>query len=251
MLRAEETMKLTGNSIVVTGGTSGIGRELVERFLAMGNKVVTCGRRKDRLDQLQAGHPELSVFTCDVTDEAQRTKFADWVKANHPATNVLVNNAGVQLVMDFTRSLDLGRVRNEVETNFIAPVHFASLFAPILAKKEGAAIVNISSGLAFSPLAFMPVYCATKAAIHSLSLSLRHQMRALGITVYEIAPPAVDSELGRERWPKGQSSHGGMPVAEFVQAMLGALEADQHEAAIGQAEGMKAKREALFDTMNH
>lgn len=244
-------MKLTGNTIVVTGGSSGIGKELVERFLALGNKVVTCGRRKERLAQLRARFPDLSVFTCDVSDEAQRKAFAEWVGVSHPAANVLVNNAGVQLVMDFTRPLDLGRVRSEVETNFIAPLHFASLFASILAKKEGAAIVNISSGLAFSPLAFMPVYCATKAAIHSFTLSLRRQMRELGIMVYEIAPPAVDSELGRERWPKGQSSHGGMPVPEFVAAMLKALEADLPEAAIGQAEGMRAKREGLFEAMNH
>jgi len=244
-------MRLTGNTIVITGGTSGIGRELVEKLLARGNRVVTCGRRKDRLDQLRARSPDVSVFTCDVTNEAQRKDFADWVGTNHLSANVLINNAGIQLVMDFTRSLDLGRVRQEVETNLIAPVHFISLFAPLLAKKEGAAIVNISSGLAFSPLAFMPVYCATKAAIHSLSLSLRRQMRDLGIMVYEIAPPGVDSELGRERWPKGQSSHGGMPVTEFVEAMLKALESDAPEAAIGQAEGMRAKREGLFEAMNH
>jgi uncharacterized oxidoreductase len=244
-------MKLTGNTIVVTGGTSGIGRELVEKFLARGNRVVTCGRRKERLDQLRARFPDVSVFTCDVTDEVQRKRFAEWVGANHPAANVLVNNAGIQLMMDFTRPVDLGRVRSEVETNFIAPVHFISLFAPILAKKVGAAIVNISSGLAFSPIALMPVYCATKAAIHSLSLSVRRQMRDLGIGVYEIAPPGVDSELGRERWPTGQTSHGGMPVVEYVEAMLKALEADLPEAAIGPAEGMRAKREGLFEAMNH
>ncbi len=186
-----------------------------------------------------------------MTDESQRKGFADWVAANHPAANVLVNNAGIQLVVDLTKSVDLNTVRKEVETNLIAPVHFASLFAPLLAKKEGAAIVNISSGLAFSPIAFMPIYCATKAAIHSLSLSLRRQMRDLGIKVYEVAPPSVDSELGRERWTKGQSSHGGMPVTEFVKEMLAALEADRAEAAIGQAEGMHAQREALFDAMNH
>jgi uncharacterized oxidoreductase len=244
-------MKLTGNTIVITGGTSGIGRELTERLLERGNRVVICGRRKERLDEMRARFPDLSVFPCDVTDEAQRKGFAEWVGANHPAANVLINNAGIQLVTDFTRSVDLARVRNEVETNLIAPVHFISLFAPLLAKKQGAAIVNISSGLAFSPIALMPVYCATKAAIHSLSLSLRRQMRDLGIGVYEIAPPGVDSELGRERWQKGQSSHGGMPVAEFVEAMLKSLEADLPEAAIGQAEGMRMKREALFEAMNH
>ena len=243
-------MQLTGNTVVITGGTSGIGKELVERFLVLGNKVVTCGRRKDRLEQLRAGSPDVSVFTCDVSVETQRKDFAEWVGAEHPAANVLFNNAGLQLVMDFTRPLDLARVRMEVETNFMAPAHLTSLFVPILAKKPGAAIVNISSGLAFSPLAFMPVYCATKAAIHSLSLSLRRQLRDLGIMVYEIAPPAVDSELGPERWPKGQTSHGGMPVVEFVAAMLKALEADLPESAIGQAEGMRQKRESLFEAMN-
>jgi uncharacterized oxidoreductase len=243
-------MKLTGNTIVITGGTSGIGKELVQKLLDRGNRVVTCGRRKDRLDQMQAQHRDLAVFACDVTEETQRKGFADWVATNHPAANVLVNNAGVQLVMDFTKPLDLGKIRLEVETNFIAPMHFVSLFTPLLAKKDGAAVINISSGLAFSPLAFMPVYCATKAAVHSLSLSLRRQLRDLGIRVYEIAPPGVDSELGRERWQKGQSSHGGMPVPEFVAAMLAALESDLPEAAIGQAEGMREKREGLFDAMN-
>jgi uncharacterized oxidoreductase len=243
-------MKLTGNTVVITGGTSGIGRELAERFLALGNRVVTCGRREDRLEELRARHPDLSAYACDVTDETQRLSLAESVRADHPAANLLINNAGIQLVMDFTRPVELARVRIEVETNLIAPIHFAALFAPILAGKQGAGIVNISSGLAFAPLARVPVYCATKAAIHSLSLSLRHQVSGLGIAVYEIAPPAVDSELGSERWARGQTSHGGMPVSELVEAMLGALEADQYEAAIGPAEGMRAKREGLFQAMN-
>ena len=110
--------------------------------------------------------------------------------------------------------------------------------------------MNISSGLAFCPIAYMPVYCATKAAMHSLSLSMRRQVWDLGITVYEVAPPGVDSELGRERWATGASSHGGMPVPEFVAAMLKALESDQLEFAVGEAEGMRAKREALFPVIN-
>jgi uncharacterized oxidoreductase len=243
-------MKLTGNTVVVTGGTSGIGKELVERFLAGGNSVVTCGRRLERLDPVRVRFKDLAVFSGDVTDEKMRGEFAQWVRANHPAANVLVNNAGIQLAMDFTHPVDLVRLRAEVETNLVAPLHFASLFAPILAGKPGAAIVNISSGLAFSPIAFMPVYCATKAAIHSFSLSLRRQLRALGIAVFEVAPPSVDSELGREHWTKGQTSHGGMPVGEFVDAMMKALEADLFESAIGQAAGMREKREALFDAMN-
>jgi len=243
-------MKLTGNTVIVTGGTSGIGRELVEALLSKGNRLITCGRRKDRLDELAARHPDVATWRCDVSDDSQRTAFADWVAAHHPEANVLVNNAGIQLVTDLTKPVDVSRVRSEVETNLVAPLHFASLFAPLLAGKAGAAIVNVSSGLAFAPLASLPVYCATKAAVHSLSLSLRHQMRALGIAVYEIAPPAVDSQLGRERWAGKAASHGGMPTPEFVRAMLQALESDSPETAIGEAEGMRAKRESLFAAMN-
>jgi uncharacterized oxidoreductase len=194
-MTAEDTMKLTGNTVVVTGGTSGIGLALVEKLLALGN------------------------------------------------------NAGIQLAADLTRPIDMEKVRAELETNLVAPLHLALLFAPLLAKKDGAAIVNISSGLAFCPLAFMPVYRASKAAMHSLCLSMRRQMRDLGIAVYEIAPPSVDSELGREQRPAGET-HGGMPVGEFVDAMLQALASGAPESAIGQAEGMRAKREALFEAMN-
>ncbi len=244
-------MELTGNTIVITGGTSGIGRELVQRLMERGNRVVTCGRRKDRLDELASRHAGLATFACDVTDEAQRRDFADWVRREHPSVNVLINNAGIQLLADLTKPVDVARVRDEVETNLVAPVHFASLFTPMLSGKPRAAIVNISSGLAFCPLAFLPVYCATKAAVHSLSLSLRRQVRDLGISVFEVAPPAVDSELGRERWSRaGATSHGGMPVPQFVAAMLSALEKDETEFAVGEAEGMRSRREALFPVIN-
>ena len=244
-------MKLTGNTIVITGGTSGIGRELAEKLLARGNQVVICGRRTDKLQELTTKHPRIAARPCDVNDEAQRRAFAQWVAESHPSTNVLINNAGIQLLTDLTRPMDVSRLREEVETNVVAPLHFASLFAPVLANKDGAAIVNLSSGLAFSPLALMPVYCATKAAVHSFTLSMRHQMKGLGISVYEIAPPSVDTELGRERWSRtGAVSHGGMPVAAFVDAMLRALESDAPETAIGDAQGMYLKREALFGVMN-
>jgi len=243
-------MKLTGNTVVITGGTSGIGRELVRRLVELGNHVVTCGRRKDRLEELAAGGQQVATFTCDVADESQRRAFAEWVGERHPAANVLVNNAGIQLLTDLTKPVDVSRVRSEVETNLVAPIHFASLFAPMLAGKAGAAVVNISSGLAFCPIAFMPVYCATKAAIHSISLSMRRQVRDLGITVYEVAPPPVDSELGRERWTSGATSHGGMTIESFVAAMLQGLEEDQLEFAVGEAEGMRSKREALFPVIN-
>jgi uncharacterized oxidoreductase len=244
-------MRLDDATFVVTGGTSGIGLELTARLLARGSAVIACGRRAEKLDELRGRYPRLAVRRCDVTDESQRRELAAWVAQHHPKVNVLVNNAAVQLLVDLTREVDLPRVRAEIETNLTAPIHFASLFVPQLAGKEDASIVNISSGLAFSPLALMPVYCATKAAIHSLTMSLRRQVRDMGITVYEIAPPSVDSQLGRERWQGSAQSHGGMPVPEFVDRMIEVLEQGTLEVAIGQAEGMRAKREQLFDAMNH
>ena len=243
-------MRLGGNTVVITGGSSGIGQELVRRFAAAGSAVVTCARRADRLAEL-ARLPGVATRACDLAVETERAAFAAWVAREHPKANVLINNAGMQLAADFTKQLDFSAVRSEVETNLLAPMHLANLFLPLLAGKPGAAIVNISSGLAFCPIAFMPVYCATKAAVHSFSLSLRRQAATKGVAVFEIAPPSVDSELGHEHWRPGQGSHGGMPVAAFVQEMLGALEANAFETAVGQAAGMREKREALFDALNN
>jgi uncharacterized oxidoreductase len=245
------SMKLGGNTVVITGGSSGIGQELVRRFSAAGSAVVTCGRRADRLGALTAQLPNVATRALDLAVESDRAAFAAWVAAEHPRANVLINNAGTQRAADFTKPLDFTAVRAEVETNLLAPLHLANLFLPLLAGKPGAAIVNISSGLAFCPIAFMPVYCATKAAVHSFSLSLRRQAAPMGVAVFEIAPPSVDSELGHEHWRPGQASHGGMPVAAFVQEMLAALEADAFETAVGQAAGMREKREALFDALNN
>jgi len=187
-------MQLSGNTVLITGGTSGIGLAFAEKFLQAGSKVIITGRREERLKKIQEDYPAMVVTTSDVADEKQREALAQWIIENHPETNILINNAGVQLLTDLKKPVDLARVRQETETNFIAPVHLTSLFTQHLARKQNAAIVNISSGLAFVPIAFMPVYCATKAAIHSLTLSLRHQLRNTGIKVFEIIPPAVDTE---------------------------------------------------------
>jgi len=184
-----------------------------------------------------------------MADEAQRLEFARRVAEDYPAVNVLVNNAGIQLATDLRKPLDMERIRGELEINLVAPLQLSSLFAPFLSGKPGAAVVNVSSGLAFAPIAAMSVYCASKAAIHSLSLSMRRQFRDLGIAVYEVAPPSVDSELGWQHRPKG-GSHGGLSVAAFVDAVVAALEAGTAEVAVEQAAGLREGREALFDRMN-
>jgi uncharacterized oxidoreductase len=243
-------METTGNTILITGGTSGIGLAFAEEFIRLGNKVIICGRRENRLDEIQQKHKDIVTRVCDVANTEDREALATWVISNHPDVNVLINNAGVQLLTELTKPVNVGRVRQEVETNFIAPIHIGSLFAPHFSAKSNAAIINISSGLAFVPIAFMPVYCATKAAIHSLTLSLRHQLKNTAIKVFEIAPPSVDTELGSDRRADKTESHGGMPVSEFLSEAMEALKQDVLEAPIAWAKNSREKREALFDVIN-
>lgn len=243
-------MELSGNTVLITGGTSGIGLAFAEEFIREGSKVIICGRREHRLQQLQEKHPGLITRVADVATAEGRENLAQWVMAEHPDTNILVNNAGVQLAVDLTGTVDLERLYHEVDTNFVAPVHLASLLTPHLSSKAKAAIINISSGLAFAPLAFMPVYCATKAAIHSYTLSLRYQLRHTPVQVFEIAPPSVDTELGHDRREDKSQSHGGMPIADFIAEAMQALRDDVLEAPIAMAKNLHERREALFPMMN-
>jgi uncharacterized oxidoreductase len=243
-------MNISGNTILITGGTSGIGLAFAEEFLKEGNKVIITGRREDKLNEIKDRLPEIVIKVSDVADAAQRIELAKWVNQNHPEINILINNAGIQLITDFTEEIDLSRIQSEIETNFIAPVHLSSLFISQLTGKENAAIINITSGLAFVPIAAMAIYCATKAAMHSLTLSMRFQLKETGIQVFEIAPPSVDTELGHDRREDKNQSHGGIPVNEFIEGAMAAIKKDELEATIGQAAGLRAQRESLFELIN-
>lgn len=246
----DTNMKTNGNTILITGGTSGIGLAFAEEFLKLDNKVIICGRRVDRLNALKAKHPGLITIACDVADSKQREDLCNNVLKDYPDTNILMNNAGIQLVTDFTQPIDLDKVREEIEINLIAPIHLGSLFTKHLAGKNNSALINISSGLAFAPISFMPVYCATKAALHSLTMSLRHQLKNTPVKVFEIIPPSTDTELGHQRRTDKAQTHGGMPVNEFLAEAIEALKNDELEAPIGHAKGLRAKREEMFNIMN-
>jgi len=243
-------MYISGNTILITGATSGIGHALACEFIREGNTVIICGRRSERLAAIKAKHPAIVTKECDISITEQREELCTWALQNYPELNILINNAGIQLATNLSVPVDLTTIRLEVETNFIAPLHLASLFAGHLKTQDHAAIINISSGLAFVPIASMPVYCATKAAIHSLTISLRHQLRHTTIKVFEIAPPSVDTELGHQHREDTTQSHGGIPIQEFITEAMEAIKNDTLEAAIGQAKGLHAKREELFDNMN-
>ncbi|WP_428328986.1 SDR family oxidoreductase [Mucilaginibacter sp.] len=243
-------MNLSGNTILITGGTSGIGLAFAEEFIKEGNTVIITGRREDRLKAIKDRLPQIITKVSDLADAAQRIELAAWISENHPDTNILINNAGVQYITDFRKAIDLGKVQSEIETNFIAPVHLASLFIPHLSSKQNPAIINITSGLAFVPIAFMAIYCATKAAMHSLTLSLRYQLKETSVKVFEIAPPSVDTELGHDRREDKTQTHGGIPVGEFIEGAMAALKNDEYETAVGQSAGLREKRESIFDRLN-
>ena len=223
-------MNLAGNTILITGGATGIGWTLTERFLEAGNEVVICGRREDRLLEAQKKYPQLHIRVCDVADERERVALFEWATAKFPELNVLVNNAGIQRRVNLAESEDWAATRSEIAINLEAPVHLSRLFIPHLSRQKSAAILNVTSGLSFAPLANVPVYCATKAALHSFTMSLRHQLRETAIEVIEIIPPAVDTDLG------GVGLHTfGVNAQEFADAVFEGLKEGEQEIAYGTA----------------
>lgn len=242
-------MELNGRVVLVTGGGSGIGLALATRFLAAGSRVIICGRRESALRAAAAAHPGLITRVCDVSDEGERVALAAWVAEEHPDLDVLVNNAGVQRRVRLTEPEPWSATHGEIAVNFDAAVHLALLLLPHLQTRPRAAILNVTSGLAFAPIAAMPIYCATKAALHSFTLSLRHQLAGSTVRVIEIIPPAVDTDLG------GPGLHTfGVPLDEFADAAMARLVAGEVEIAYGSAElGSRAAQQAFdgaFRQMN-
>jgi uncharacterized oxidoreductase len=242
-------MQLTNRTILLTGGTSGIGLHLALQLLHRGNQVIICGRRQDKLAALAAQHPGLLTYACDVSDAAQREQLAAWVTSAYPALDVVINNAGLMQLFDLRAPVDSQRLQQEVTTNLIAPIHLGGLLVEHLQRQPAAAIVNVTSGLAFTPLASVPVYSATKAGLHAFCLALRYQLRETPVQVFEIIPPAVSTELGHADGYDRSHDHA-MDVVEFTDHVLRVLEQDQYEVGIGTAEGLRQQRDGLFSALN-
>jgi uncharacterized oxidoreductase len=248
-------MNLSNNTILITGGATGIGFALAEEFLSRGNEVVICGRREEKLREAKEKYLRLHTICCDISKSEERISLAKNVIANFPGLNILINNAGIQHDLNFLFEIESEKIESEIATNLTAQIHLSSLFIPHLLKKENPSIINISSGLGFVPLAIVPVYCATKAAIHSFSISLRKQLEKTSIKVFEIAPPTVDTNLDRgAREKRGQQDRGIQPDDFAKQAMI-AIETDRYFAPIGQAENLfgaltSGKGDFVFGRMN-
>jgi uncharacterized oxidoreductase len=235
-------VNLTGNTILITGGSSGIGLAFAERFLGKGNTVVICGRREEKLREAQVKFPELHIRVCDVSLESERQELFKWVENEIPEVNVLVNNAGIQQRFSLLeQEKDWSYYHQEIKANFEAPIHLTMLLLTHLRKKETAGIINVTSGLAFTPMAIAPIYCATKAALHSFTISLRHQLLKTNIEVIEVAPPAVNTDLG------GPGLHTfGAPLDDFADGIFQGLEKSEKEIGYGRsAKAMKMSRDEI------
>ncbi len=211
-------MKTTGNTILITGGGSGIGRGLAEAFHALGNQVIISGRNAKTLDETTAANPGMTSLTVDMTDAASIQAFAAKLQQDFPFLNVLINNAGIMrpenLLAAETGTADAEAI---VQTNLLGPIRLINALLPHLQKQAHATVMNVTSGLAFIPLAFTPTYCATKAAMHSYTESLRHQLRKSKVEVLELAPPYVATHLMGEHQAEDPRA---MPLAEFIAEVM-------------------------------
>jgi len=236
-------MKLTNNKILITGGASGIGLGLTERFIQENNTVIICGRRESVLKEVAEKFPSVITKVCDLSSETERIELYNWVAKNHIDINILVNNAGIQNWMSIPDSNFYQKSNDEITTNVLAPIHLTTLFTNLRSLET---IINVTSGLAFIPLSKVPVYCATKAFMRSFTLSLRYMLRAKGIEVIEMIPPALNTDLG------GKGIHDGQPaVSDFVESVFQQMKEGKTELTFGTSEGRaKANNETITEYFN-
>jgi uncharacterized oxidoreductase len=221
-------MQITNNTILITGGGSGIGLSLARAFSRHKNTVIICGRNPAKLEAVQKQDPDIITFVCDITNDQEQQHLINAVMQKYPQLNVLVNNAGIQHNYDFTDGKDhTNLIDQETNINFLAHMKLTDRLLPAFMKRQNAAIVNVSSALAVVPKQSAPIYCATKAAIHNFSKALRYQLENTPVKVFEVIPTLVDTEMTKGR---GKNKVG----PDFLAAeSLRAIETDKYEIPIG------------------
>jgi uncharacterized oxidoreductase len=239
-------MKISNNKILITGGATGIGLGMTERFIKENNTVIICGRRESLLREVSDKFPSIITRTCDLSLPGEREDLFKWISEEHFDLNVLINNAGIQQWMSISDSNFFQRAKEEIAINIEAPIHLTSLFINL---KSLDTIINVTSGLSFVPLIKMPVYSASKSFLHSFTLSLRQLMKSNNIEVIELIPPALNTDLG------GKGIHtNALPVSDFIEAVFEQLKQGKIELSFGFSEAMtKAGPEDLqkaFNRMN-
>lgn len=224
-------MKLSGNTILITGGSSGIGLELSKQLSKRNNKVIICGRSEQKLELAKRQIPTLETYLCDLSDKRQCTDFTNCLSEKYPRLNILINNAAIVHKTSFLRTKGiLEMAEKEMETNFLAPVRLIHYLYPQLQKNEHAAIINITTGLIYTPRADYPFYNATKAALHSFTQVLRKQAEDSKVSVTEVMFPAVDTP-----WHQGSPPKIAISVKKAVDEMLKGLEKGKSEIRVAGA----------------
>jgi uncharacterized oxidoreductase len=207
-------MKTTGNTILITGGGTGIGRGLAESFQRLGNQVIIAGRRKQALEETAAANPGMKFMTLDIGSADAIKAFGKLIEKDYPALNVVINNAGIMQAENLLAA-DLALAESIITTNLLGLIRLTAALLPLLRKQTDSAIMNVSSGLAFVPLTLTPTYCATKAAIHSYTQSLRYQLKGTATEVLELIPPYVATDL-----MDGANDPRAMPLDKFITEVM-------------------------------
>lgn len=251
-------MKIKGNTIFITGGGTGIGRGLAEAFHAEGNKVIIAGRREAVLREVVAANSGMDCIKLDTASPDSINTVAGEIISRYPDLNVIINNAGIQRLHDFGSDdpFDDAAAQDEINININGVIRVSRAFLPHLKKQESASIINVSSGLAFLPMARFPIYCATKAFVHSFTMSLRHQLKHSSVRVIELAPPWVATDLDAGQTPP--TVHEGMspmPLPEFIAAAMNELASDGEELPVAGAKflyasGISDRALATFEQIN-
>jgi uncharacterized oxidoreductase len=209
-------MNITDNTILITGGGSGIGRALAEAFLKEGNQVIIAGRRKAMLDEATTANPGLKAVTLDIEDPANIRSFGEHIASQYPRLNVVIHNAGIMRPEKISAS-QVTDAEAMVNTNLLGPIRLTAALLPLLQKQPKSTIMTVTSGLAFLPLAMTPTYCATKAALHSYTMSLRWQLKETTTEVLELVPPYVQTHL---MGPHQAQDPRAMPLADFISEVM-------------------------------
>jgi uncharacterized oxidoreductase len=218
----------SGNTILITGGGSGIGRGLAEAFHSEGNQVIIAGRRKNLLDETLAANPGMKAAVLDIENAGAISSFAEKLKTDFPALNVVIHNAGI-MKLEFLEKGGVGDAEAIITTNLLGPIRLTAALLSHLMAQPRAAIMTVSSGLAFVPLAPNPTYCATKAAIHSYTQSLRYQLKDTSVQVIELIPPYVQTEL---MGPEMAKDPNAMPLKDFIAETMKIIKTSPHATEI-------------------
>jgi uncharacterized oxidoreductase len=229
-------MKLTENTILITGGSNGIGLEFAKQLLVLGNTVIITGRNKTRLDEVKKKYPALHTIQSDAGNPEDIKNLYDQVTKLYPTLNILINNAGIMRKINLhDTTMDLENINQEIAINLSGPVRMVNQFLPQLKTKKHAAIINVSSGIAFVPFAISPVYSATKAGLHFYTQTLRIQLKNTNVAVFELMPPLTTTDLQNAFSPEDMKGVVSMDVDKMVGIAMNGLRNDTPEIRPGQS----------------